>query len=226
MATKMERMTASEQIFRTLRGKILSTVLQPGQMLNVQTLADELGVSRSPVRDALLKLREERLVEILPQSGTRVAPIDMEQVQVERFLRTSLETNAAVRFCRKRTERDLSDMALAIDGQRNAWQREDMQMFLSYDDAFHAVVFQSQGLGRLWDLIQDQSGNYHRIRLLSFSVPDVCPSIMEKHQVMIQAFRDRDEAAVTELEKTHLGRLDAEAGEIERQHPGYFRNHT
>jgi DNA-binding GntR family transcriptional regulator len=117
-------------------------------------------------------------------------------------------------------------MALAIDGQRNAWQREDMQMFLSYDDAFHAVVFQSQGLGRLWDLIQDQSGNYHRIRLLSFSVPDVCPSIMEKHQVMIQAFRDRDEAAVTELEKTHLGRLDAEAGEIERQHPGYFRNHT
>ena len=60
----MERMTASEQIFRTLRGKILSTVLQPGQMLNVQTLADELGVSRSPVRDALLKLREERLVEL------------------------------------------------------------------------------------------------------------------------------------------------------------------
>jgi DNA-binding GntR family transcriptional regulator len=219
----MERITTSEQIFRTLRKRILSMELKPGESVNVQALADELGVSKSPVRDALLKLREDNLVEILPQSGTHVSLIDMDQVRVERFLRTSLEAGAAVRFCASRTDEDLADMQLAIEAQKNAFGRNDMAMFLAYDDAFHSVLFRSLGFDRLWNIIQNQSGNYHRIRLLSFGMPQVCEDIIDKHRQMLAAFRNRSEQDVSSLEENHLGKLDDEAAEIEARCPGYFK---
>jgi len=218
----MERLTASDQIFRTLRSRILSLELTPGSELNVQGLADELGVSKSPVRDALLKLKEVNLVEIIPQSSTRVSLIDMEQVRVERFLRTSLESDAAYRFCLIRSESNLAEMELAIEGQKNAWKLNDMALFLENDDTFHSVIFSGMALSRLWDIIQGQSGNYHRIRLLSFSVPDVCPDLIEKHLVMLDAFRNHDSAKVSALEETHMSKLDTEADALQKAYPAYF----
>lgn len=218
----MERITASEQIFRTLRKRILSMELKPGESVNVQALADELGVSKSPVRDALLKLRKTIWWRYCRRAA-RTFLIDMDQVRVERFLRTSLEAGAAVRFCASRTDEDLADMQLAIEAQKNAFGRNDMAMFLAYDDAFHSVLFRSLGFDRLWNIIQNQSGNYHRIRLLSFGMPQVCEDIIDKHRQMLAAFRNRSEQDVSSLEENHLGKLDDEAAEIEARCPGYFK---
>src|SRR5690554_1963253 len=85
------RTTVSEEIYRTLREEILSLRFKPGEELNLQVLCDQLQVSRSPVRDALMRLASDNLVDIFPQRGTRVSLINLREVEEERFLRKSLE---------------------------------------------------------------------------------------------------------------------------------------
>jgi DNA-binding GntR family transcriptional regulator len=215
-------MTASDAIAASLRSSILSLKLLPGSELNLQEMADRLGTSRSPVRDALLKLRDERLVDIIPQSGTRVARINLSQVEVERFLRSSLEQDAAGLFCRKRKEKDLLSMDGAIQKQKEAKEAGDMVAFLTSDDDFHHVVFSSTGLERIWNIIQKESGNYHRIRLLSFGEPDVLANIILRHQELESAFRGGNEALVKELEAGHMGKLEQERVVLLDRYPDYF----
>ncbi len=87
----MKRITASEQIYKAMYSQIMFLELKPGEELNMQKLLKDAGVSRSPLRDALLKLQEDNLVEIFPQKGSRVTKINLKQVEVERFMRTTLE---------------------------------------------------------------------------------------------------------------------------------------
>ncbi|NCC13626.1 MAG: GntR family transcriptional regulator, partial [Spirochaetia bacterium] len=92
------RVTASEEIYQTLRSEILSLRFKPGEELNLQLLSTQLQVSRSPVRDALMRLSGDNLVDIFPQKGTRVSLINLKQVEEERFLRKSLEESAVRKF--------------------------------------------------------------------------------------------------------------------------------
>jgi len=222
----VERITASDQIFSTLRTEIMALRFPPGVELNLQVLSTQLGVSKSPVRDALLKLKEDNLVEIFPQRGTRVSLIDLKQVSVERFLRQSLEIPSAKLFCMQRTSADLYLMEKAIEEQKIALNEGDMETFLAKDDAFHQTIFNAVGYMRLWNIVQSQSGNYHRIRLLSFFEPDVRNDIIAKHQMMLSAFQDQDEEQVQRLETDHMGKLEKETEMMLSHHPDYFKKPT
>ena len=89
-----EKNTISNRVYSILKNRIYNLEYRPGRSLSVATLAQELDVSRSPVRDALLHLGQEELVQIFPQSGTRVSLINIHRMEEERFLRKSLELNA------------------------------------------------------------------------------------------------------------------------------------
>lgn len=217
------RVTASEEIYQTLRSEILSLRFKPGNELNLQLLSEQLQVSRSPVRDALMKLSGDNLVDIFPQKGTRVSLIDLKRVEEERFLRKSLEESAVRKFLNVYTEENLHLMEESILLQKKALEDENFIDFLAADNAFHGVIFSAINMGRIWDLIQSQGGNHHRIRLLSFSEKNVLGNIIEQHQNMLGALRNKDIKELLTLEDKHLSKLLQETESMVLRYPNYFK---
>ena len=217
------RITASEEIYQKLRAEILSLRFAPGQELNLQLLSSQLQVSRSPVRDALMKLSGDNLVDIFPQKGTRVSCIDLKQVEEERFLRKSLEESAVRKFVPIAQDKELSLMGHAIEMQKKAMETKDFIQFLEFDDAFHSIIFAAIHMERLWDIIRNQGGNHHRIRLLSFAEKDVLGNIIDQHKSMLEAIKQKDLEKVLAIENNHLEKLLKETEPMMQRHPDYFK---
>ncbi len=217
------RVTASEEIYQTLRSEILSLRFKPGEELNLQRLSEQLQVSRSPVRDALMKLSGDNLVDIFPQKGTRVSLIDLKQVEEERFLRKSLEEAAVRKFIQTYTEKHLDTMEESIILQEKAMKEKNFINFLAADNAFHGVIFSAINMHRIWNLIQSQGGNHHRIRLLSFSEKNVLGNIIGQHQNMLAALRFKDLEELLTLEDKHLSKLLQETESMVLRYPTYFK---
>ncbi|WP_245535435.1 GntR family transcriptional regulator [Sphaerochaeta pleomorpha] len=217
------RITASEEIYQKLRNEILSLRFEPGQELDLQLLCSQLQVSRSPVRDALMKLSGDNLVDIFPQKGTRVSCIDLKQVEEERFLRKSLEESAVRKFVPIAQGKDIALMENAIEMQKKAMEAKDFIQFLEFDDTFHSIIFAGIYMERLWDITKNQGGNHHRIRLLSFAEKDVLGNIIDQHKAMLEAIRQKDLEKVLAIENNHLEKLLKETELMMLRHPNYFK---
>ncbi len=216
------RITASEEIYQTLREEILSLHFAPGEELNLQLLCEQLQVSRSPVRDALMKLSSDNLVDIFPQKGTRVSLINLKQVEEERFLRKSLEEQAVKKFIGCVKSKHFLKLESAIEAQEKAMVDKDFVKFLEADDQFHAIFFSAISLERIWNIIKAQGGNHHRIRLLSFNETNVLSNIIEQHQNMVEALKVSDLQTLLQLEDRHLSKLLQETEEMVKHYPQYF----
>lgn len=219
----MSRTTASDEIYEVLRNKILSLRFLPGQEVNLNSLAEQLNCSRSPVRDALMKLDRDNLVDIYPQKGTRVSLIDLHQVEEERFLRKSLELSALVRFIKVANASDYYKMEAAIESQKLAIEKEDYTAFFDADDAFHKVAFEAIGKDWCWSLVASQSGNYHRIRLLSFQLSTVTDNILTQHRQILSFIKEKREEELVALMNIHLEKLDNEVNQLTEKYKAYFK---
>ncbi|NMA22181.1 MAG: GntR family transcriptional regulator [Spirochaetales bacterium] len=216
------RTTVSEEIYRTLREEILSLRFKPGEELNLQVLCDQLQVSRSPVRDALMRLASDNLVDIFPQRGTRVSLINLREVEEERFLRKSLEESAVKKLIYQGKEIHWNEMRQIIESQQEAQKTNDFVAFLAADDAFHRTIFEAIGMLRIWKIIEAQGGNYHRIRLLSFYEKNVISHIIDEHTNMVDALKNKRLEELLDLQNNHLSKLLQETEIIVARYPHYF----
>lgn len=215
-------MNTSLEVYNYLRQEILSLRLVPGSEIRLQDIEEKLNVSKSPIRFALQDLKHEGLVDIFPQSGTRVSKIDISLMEEERFLRTNLEIGVVRLFCNQPDEDALLDMSLCIESQKAFAQREKLSEFINADDLFHERIFKAVGYTRLWNLIQNQSGHYHRIRLLTFFDLASLPAIIGEHEAILDALKHRDKKAVTAVESKHIDSLDTTKIIAIKRNPDYF----
>lgn len=214
--------TVGSSIYETMRDEILNLNLKPGEALSIKDVADALGVSRSPVRDAFMRLEAERLVHIYPQSGCRVSLIDLEQVRQEFFLREGLEL-LAVKQCIAHFENiPCHQMEKALLAHEKAVREEDAIRSLKCDDAFHDVFFEAVGQQYAQKIIRTHCAHYHRIRLLSFRYLDANVKTSREHRAMLNAILKRDEEELLRLTYAHIHCLDEQRADMERMNPAYF----
>src|ERR671910_21049 len=128
------------QVYASLRGAIVRGDLEPGQQLSENALATELGVSRTPVREALSRLRDERLVEVVPQLGTFVSRISPQAVGDAQFIRESLECAAVRRAAELAGEDDIATLEENLSSQDRARDAGDLDAFYLLDDDFHRTL--------------------------------------------------------------------------------------
>ena len=128
------------QVYQILYKSIISLWLKPGQLLREKEICKQLQISRTPVREALLKLADERLIVILDRSGTYVSRINIKDVQESQFIRESLET-ATVRYAVKNCNTDLTEKLSMLIEQQKQCVKDDNQLRLSeLDDLFHRTI--------------------------------------------------------------------------------------
>lgn len=219
---QIRKTSVSQQIHDALRRRILALELAPGENLSRNEIAVYYGVSQTPVRDALMKLEEEGLIDIFPQSKTEVSRIDVAQARETQFLRMSLEIEIARRLAAAR-DPDLIAAARAIlTRQRTAQDAGDLTYFAELDRAFHRELFKTAGVANLWELITDRSGHIDRLRKLNLPDPGKAAEILDYHGRILDAIAHGSPEQAEKLVREHLSGTLAQVEQIVARHPEFF----
>ena len=220
------RRTSSETIYDTLKDEIIFLKRKPGEEIDQDEISKRFDVSRSPVRDALMRLRSDALVVMRPQRGCWVSRIDLGRVDDECFFRLALEKSVIERYRTFMKPSDLTRLEYFIALQKEAMEADDTVGFYNADDDMHAIFFEATGLMRIWQLILRETGNHRRVRILSMGSRDVLQKNINQHEELMEALKKKDFTLAVTLETEHLSKLKYETDVIVESHPEYFTNRT
>jgi DNA-binding GntR family transcriptional regulator len=214
---------ASAQAYDWLRAEIIRGRLRPGQPLSENETASALGVSRTPVREAFVRLAGEGLLSIRPQVGTEVAPIDLDAVADSQFLREAIETRTVALASAHASAGDRRELARLLREQQRCAARKDSTGFLALDDALHQRLLAMAGRPRIWSVVETAKAHLDRVRHLSLEDPDWLGTIYAQHEDIVRRVVDHDAAGAARTMSKHLRTVFASIERIARVHPEWFR---
>ncbi len=215
--------TVTSQIYKELRWRILSMQLVPGSTMSEQETANTLGVSRTPVREAFIRLSREKLIIISPQRRTAVAKISVERAKQERFLRESLERSVLEQFVQEQSEEALLHLEEVIALQKKAQEEEDFVAFLNYDDQFHKTFYDATGRELCYQVLMRNCYDYQRLRYLSSWSDEKIQSLnIHQHEKMLAYIKAGDNANVQTLLQSHVRRFFDEMKSLKEKYPQYI----
>jgi DNA-binding GntR family transcriptional regulator len=219
------RQTHATRIGGWLRDEILTMHLLPRMPLVEKELTERFGVSRTPVREALIRLAEEGLVLIYPQSGTFVAPIPLASVREAVVVRQALEL-AALDLVTARLAQAGPDLLDSLDAivarQKLMAQTGDRDGFHVADEAFHRAIAGLAGYPGLWSVAQSAKMQVDRCRRLTLPVPGRMAQVIGEHEDILARLRAGDEAGARAAMVAHLTIVLPDLTELQARHPDYF----
>ena len=221
----MPARSAREVAYETIRSRIITMELKPGDELNDRELAQELGISRTPMREALIMLNIAHMVTIKPQSGTHVAPIDLKLMEMEQFARFTLEKELLDRIRGKLTPeqetayRQNIEQYRALERQPDAENRETRMLEL--DNAFHRMAFEICGMEAHFDHMLSTFQHIERLRKFSLQTEEN-KSVCAAHTRILEAVLHGSEEDVSRALSDHLNRYKLSVEQAKKHHPEYF----
>ncbi|MCM0036606.1 MAG: GntR family transcriptional regulator [Burkholderiaceae bacterium] len=213
---------AAPQLYDLLREQIISVELKPGDSLSRNEIANRFGVSQTPVRDALMRLEQENLVEIFPQSGTRVSKIDLHAAQQAHFLRKSVETELVYEFAIQKNESVITALDIALERLKSLANQGHIDPFIRADKDFHYVLYEEADLLEIWSLLQIQSGHIDRIRRLHLPAAGKRQKVIDDHQKIVDAIRTGDGVHAQRTVREHLAGTLSNISLIQEKYPDFF----
>ncbi len=218
-APRLPRAVGPAQIYAELRRQIVTLALKPGEKLSENELALRLGVSRTPVREALIRLADAGLVTVLPQRGTYIAPISIEAVKHARFVREGIELAVVREACGRLPPAFFSGAEELIAEQRKAAAAADYERFLAADEALHRSLAVAVGQERAWAIVEQEKAQMDRIRFLSLPGASPMKRLIAQHQGVVRALERNDLAAAEGTMRTHLREILLALPPIVRANP-------
>ncbi len=216
------RPTAASHILAHLRQSILDLSLLPGTPLSEKELTERFGVSRTPVREALIRLAEERLVDIFPQSGTFVGRIPVAGLPEAVVIRKALELAALDLAMQKADATAIKDLDRIMARQIAMAGLDDMDGFHAADEAFHEAIAVIAGHPGIWRVAQQAKTQIDRCRRLTLPTPGRMNQVVCEHQAIIGAMQRGKHALARQALDHHLSALLPDMIAIRQQFPDYF----
>jgi GntR family transcriptional regulator, rspAB operon transcriptional repressor len=210
--------TAIPSIYAQLRHEIVTLRLRPGERLSENELARRFGTSRAPVREALIRLIEDGLIDVRPQRGSFVSRISLQAMERARFVREALE----VAIIRRAAEQGISPATqaraeAAIEGQLDA--RDDPERFTGLDDMFHRSFADGTALVGVWAIIEREKAQFDRIRFLSIPAATPIHVLIEQHRAILDAVLRRRPNEAEQAIRKHMSEVLRIADNLARLHP-------
>jgi DNA-binding GntR family transcriptional regulator len=213
------RPSAGDFAFASLRQAIVSLALPPGAPLSRAQLAARLGISQTPVREALTRLQDEDLVAVVPSASTHVARIDLASARQAQFLRMAIEVEMVRRLAAAPPEGLAASMAAHLEQQRGLIGQDG---FAQADDAFHALLYDAAGIANLWPLVRSRSGHLDRLRRLNLPSPGKMEAVMAEHGLIAAAILGGDDAAAEAALRHHFSATFSRIPAVRARYPDYF----
>ncbi|MET7551484.1 GntR family transcriptional regulator [Streptomyces sp. NPDC005479] len=209
-------------VHELLRSRIISLDLEPGAALSENDLAAELGVSRTPVRESLILLGEEGLVDVYPQLGTFVSRIRERDIASAQFIREALECAALRDGVTKATAHDVADLRALLVAQTEAEQREDPEAFFRLDEQFHARLMAAGGHAEAWPVVSQAKAQLDRARRLSLPLTQQLSLLISQHTAVVDQLEQHDPQGADQALRGHLRQVFTDVETIRAQHPELF----
>ena len=197
-------MPLRDVVFYSLRRAIMEGYLAPGERLMEIKLAGRLGVSRTPIREAIRMLSQEGLVEMTPRKGAQVAEITEKDMDDVLEVRKGLEVLAIRLACSRGTEEQLEKIIQAAACFEKAVQENDLNSLTEADVHFHDMIYEATGNDRLVQLLNNLREQMFRYRMEYLKEEEVRKSLIEEHNSLCQALRHRDEGRAVALTEEHI----------------------
>ena len=210
-----------DQIYDLVRDLILSGAIKPGEVIDEKLIAHQLSISRTPVREAVKKLSDEHLVDVVAQSGTRAAKIDRHEVEQAFLIRRALETESAAQAAPRMTDTHADNLSDILLQHARAIERKLYKEAIAHDDHFHRYIAEISDLPRLWKSVEISKAHLDRCRHLMLPRAGEGVSTIEHHREIIRALNsknpERARAAMSAHLETAYGNAAKaiDAGEIE-----------
>lgn len=201
--------------YRTIRELILSNTWAPGFQATEQEVGTRLGMSRTPVREALMRLQQEGLVSVVPRHGVKVLPISPTDMKEIYEILTSLESTAAELVARRKpTAAQLRRMERASADMESALERDDLEGWAKADESFHAQLLDLCGNEKLKAVVLNFWDRAHRARLLTLRLRPKPERSTKEHAALVEAIRRGDHAEARRIHFEHRERAGQELVEL------------
>ena len=209
-------------IYETLKHDIAYLKMIPGSAISEAELISRLNVSRTPIREALIRLHDDGLVDIYPQRGTFVSKIDLQYIKEMNYMRHVLETDVCFQLCNQRV--DLKDeMEKSFVLMELACRQNDNETYIELDNEFHRGIFRAANLESLWNVIAATRTHYIRYLMLDMMTPEAKEVSIEEHKYIIDCLAcGQAQMLVDVLAKHHDCNIDASKAELIEKYPDYF----
>lgn len=214
------------QAYDLILKKIIDAEYEPGQKISEKKIKEDLQIGRTPVREALLQLRQESLINVIPQSGTYISKIDLKDVLDARFARASVER----RIMREAAtinlnEEQIADLDQIIQNEKRTRENDNFPAFLESDDVFHEYFYKITNHQRVWDWLKKINIQFNRFRFLRLKVQKLSwQGLIEEHIAIYEAIKTNDVNEADRLTANHMHRMLDEEDSLIKTFPNYFSN--
>ncbi len=213
----------TQKVYGVLKTAILSLAAAPGERLGKPEICAHFNVSRSPVSEAIAKLAAEGLVEVTPQSGSRVRFFSLHEIHEAAFLRAALELAAVEKIATTATEDQLAALSRNLRLQSLLAQDDDSAGLFQADQDFHAMILDFTGFDRLRAMADAASLQLVRARVLLMPLAGRTAETLVEHQEVFDAIRARNPAKARACMARHLDQVEAKILPLVEQRPELFR---
>lgn len=201
---KLDKETGKDYVYRVLKDNIMSLELKPGELLSESELAKKLNVSRTPIREVLIKLKSEKLIEVKPQAGTYVSLIDWNLIEEAIFIRYNLEREALKEACQNFSGDILMEMEKCLFAQKLVAQKGDNLLeFHNLDKEFHKLLFVGINKSNVWESICNISTHYNRMRLLAEKKLNK-EFLVDQHITYLDIIKNKNSDIIDEVMSHHI----------------------
>ena len=199
-----EYLPLRDVVFNTLRQAILRGELKPGERLMEIQLANKLGVSRTPIREAIRKLELEGLVLMIPRKGAEVADISEKSLRDVLEVREALEELAVQLACDKITKEEIEDLKKAAEDFKKILKSRDITEIAEADVRFHDIIFMATDNQKLVQLLNNLREQMYRFRVEYLKNEEVHPQLIAEHEKIIEHIMERDKAKASAIVSEHI----------------------
>jgi GntR family transcriptional regulator, rspAB operon transcriptional repressor len=209
-------------VYNVIRRAIISLELAPGQALSENELATRYAVSRTPVREALIRLADDGLIEVVPQLGTFVSRISVRDVIEVQFIRETLERASlphAIKLFEAGDERRLRRI---LSEQEDAEHDGDLQRWFATDEDLHRTLLEIGNHPKIWPIVSSAKAHLDRVRILTLPDPEHLRALRAQHAAIVDSVIAKDRKAADAMLKDHLHLVIDVLEGLERKHPDYF----
>lgn len=208
---------------RVLNYNIVTLELEPGAPMSENELSAALGLSRTPVREALIELSKSKLVDIVPKKGSYVSKIDYDLIEEAGFIRCVLEEATLKIVCREITVDMLGRLKENLEQQRSCLDgAAEHDRLFALDNEFHRLLFEAADKLYAYEIVKMQMKNFDRLRALSLKAINQARNVRD-HENVVYAIERRDEELACMVMERHLNRYNFDRKTIMEKYPDYFK---
>jgi DNA-binding GntR family transcriptional regulator len=216
--------SSASRAYKLIREAILDMTFPPASALSEAVLVEQIGVSRTPIRQALQRLEQENLVRIFPQRGTTVAPLDMTGFREALFTRVALEVAAGCEAARRITKADCLELERQVHAQERLVEEGDDQAFFEQNELFHRRIMAIAAVPNVWSAVDSVKVHLDRFRAAHLGLSEHYPlkPVVMEHANIVEALSRGEAAAVADLMREHIEKIVPRAELLYTRRPELF----